>query len=155
MSNNTNNKPKTFETNDMYMIMGFNITNTKYKNFDINISNIILDFVNYYKLSTFDTNFNINDFIVIAISKESNVYSMNKEFCNSLKKLNYESTHLKNIKLNLPNGNYCHIKFTIPTFEIYNLFMDVYNNTIFESNLYKINKDNCELWNKMSLNKAE
>ena len=33
--------------------------------------------------------------------------------------------------------------------------MDVYNNTIFESNLYKINKDNCELWNKISLNKAE
>ena len=90
----------------------------------------------------------------ISICKESNIPSLKNEFYNSIKKLDYESTHLKQVKINLPNGNYCNIKFTIPTFEIYNLFMDVYNYSIFESKFYKINKDNCELWNKFSLNKA-
>jgi hypothetical protein len=106
-------------------------------------------------LSTYNTNYDVNDFIVIAISKENNMLSMNKEFYNSIKNLNYESTHLKCIKINLPNGNYCNIKFTIPTLEMYNLFMDVYNDTIFESKFYEINKNNCDFWNLMSLNKAE
>ena len=151
----SNIKHKTFDTNDMYMIMAFTIKNSNNENININISNIILDFLNYYKLSTYTTNYDVNDFIVIAISKENKMLSMNKEFYNSIKNLDYESTHLKCIKINLPNGNYCNIKFTIPTLEMYNLFMDVYNDTIFESKFYEINKDNCDFWNLVSLNKAE
>ena len=91
---------------------------------------------------------NNEDFVVLAISKDNNTLNDN-EFYNSLKNINYQLTNVKKIILDKKKNT----GFTLflPVKDIYDLFLDVYNNIIFESTSYKINSDNNECWYNNSL----
>jgi hypothetical protein len=142
---NTDNYAETFRTNDMYMIIKFNytITNIKY-------SEIIINIINFLNSLTSDEYKN-EDFIVLAISKDSvNHNTHPNEFYNGLQNINYDLCNVKHINLNKENT----IGFTLllPIKQIYELFLDVYNDIIFESTSYKIDFDNNEYWYNNSIN---
>jgi hypothetical protein len=137
-----------FTTNDMYMIIKFKYDITNYKQNDIDtnvntnkISQVIINILNYLNAYTKD-NYNNEDFIVLAISKEND--TKYDEFYNGLININYELFNMKNITID----KYNKIGFTLllPIYEVYNLFMDVFNDIIFESTSYKINYDNNEMF---------
>jgi len=39
----------------------------------------------------------------------------------------------------------------LPIYDIYNIFLDVYNNSVFVSKKYSIDKDNNEFWNSKNI----
>ena len=142
-----------FTTNDMYMIIKFNYDITDniniinyidennkpqihYKNFSRSIINVMNLLNKYSKKEYINT-----DFVVLAISKEN--YINPNEFYNGLININYELFNMKNISIDIHKK--MGFMLLLPIKEIYDLFMDVYNNIIFESTSYKINYDNNEI----------
>ena len=140
--NEINIDKKTFNTNNMYMIIKFiysndinDINKCKMYNFIINILNLL----NSYSSDEFKN----KDFIVLAISKEN--YVNPNEFYESLININYNLFNIKHI--NLTNDKKLGFILLLPIKKIYDLFLDVYNDVIFESTTYKINSNNNEYWN--------
>jgi hypothetical protein len=83
------------------------------------------------------------------------IYNANiKEFENGLNNNNYEILNCRNvvINLNIKTKINCVFRLYLPIHEIYDIFMDVYNNTIFESKQYVIDDNNYESWNGKSIN---
>jgi len=144
---NTDNDAETFNTGDMYMIIKF-----KYKSASttINLSQVILNVMNTLNYLSKDELKN-QDFIVLAISKDKDLEKNNPyEFYNGLRNINYDILNTKHIQLDKEHK----IGFTLllPIKQIYDLFLDVYNDTIFESTSYKIDFDNNEYWYNNSMN---
>ena len=135
-----------FKTNDMYLIVRFIYKHDYDKN--MKISQIIINIMNIIN-SLKINELNNEDFVVLAISKDNNTLNDN-EFYNSLKNINYQLTNVKKIILDKKKNT----GFTLflPVKDIYDLFLDVYNNFIFESTSYKINSDNNECWYNHSFN---
>ena len=144
-----NNETNTLTSGDMYMIIRFNY-DYDYKNEgkNINISHIIVNVMNYLNYLTKDE-FKNEDFIVLAISKDTQSQLYTNEFYNGLKNINYELCNVKHLTLDIEKK----IGFVLllPLKQIYDLFLDVYNDIIFESTSYKINCDNNEYWYNNSL----
>ena len=142
----TDNDAETFSTGDMYMIIKFN-----YTNLNINISHIIVNIMNILNYLSPDEYKN-EDFIVLAISKDKDICNNNNtnEFYNALHNIKYDLCNLKQINLNKNHT----VGFTLllPLKQIYELFLDVYNDIIFESTSYKIDFDNNECWYNNSIN---
>ena len=140
----TDNDAETFRTSDMYMIIKFYYNDT-----DIRISQMIINVINFLNYLTHDTYKN-EDFIVLAISKDSINRNINpNEFYNGLHNIKYDLCNLKQINLNKERT----IGFTLllPIKQVYELFLDVYNDIIFESTSYKIDFDNNECWYNNSM----
>ena len=136
-------------TNDMYMILKFTYVhdnNTDINN--INVSQLLLNTINILNSLT-RYEYKNKDFVIVAISKSNNIKP--NEFFDGLKNINYELFNIKNIIFK--NYNYGFI-LLLPMKEVYDLFLDVYNNTIFVSSLYKINKNNTETWGNTLINKT-
>ena len=136
-------------TNDMYMILKF--TYIPDENNDINnlnVSQLILNTINILNSLT-RYEYKNKDFVIVAISKSNNTKP--NEFFDGLKNINYELFNIKNIIFK--NYNYGFI-LLLPMKQVYDLFLDVYNNTIFVSSLYKINKNNTETWGNILINKT-
>ena len=112
---------------------------------NINVSHIILNTINILN-SLVKDEFKNSDFVIVAISKSNNTTP--NEFFNGLKHINYELFNIKNIILKNYN---CGFILLLPSKEVYDLFLDVYNNTVFVSSLYKINKNNNETWGNISI----
>jgi len=137
-------------TNDNYMLMKFYFNYEKFKNNDnnINIKDIIINNINFLNYLSNDAYKN-KDFIVLGISN-SKVNTNHNEFFNGLFNIKYESFNIKNIILNKKGV----IGYTllIPTKKVYDMYMDVFNDVIFESIGYKIDSNNDEYWYNNFLN---
>ena len=90
------------------------------------------------------------DFVVLAISKDKQTQLNNNEFYNGLNNINYELCNVKH--LTLDKEQKIGFILLLPLKQIYDLFLDVYNDVIFESTSYKIDYDNNECWYDNSLN---
>jgi hypothetical protein len=143
----TDNDSDTFSSSNMYMIIKFNYINTN-TNTNIKLSQVIVNVMNVLNNYSQDIYKN-EDFIVLAISKDTHNINPN-EFYNGLRNINYDLYNVKHINLNKENT----IGFTLllPIKQIYELFLDVYNDIIFESTSYKIDFDNNEYYYNNSIN---
>jgi len=147
MNETKNENNNNFHTNNMYMIVNFNYTyNENSDKNNRNITKLILNTINILNSLTKDEYKN-TDFIIVAISKSNNINPT--EFYNGLNYINYDMFNIKNVILQY---NYGFI-LLLPIKEVYDLFLDVYNDTIFVSSLYKINKNNNETLCDISINK--
>ena len=148
---NFNNKNNKFTTTDMYLIVRF-IYNYNETNPD-KMSQIIINIMNTINLLVINE-FRNEDFVVLAISKDNNLTTNinNNEFCNGLKNINYELFNIKRISLDIEKKT--GFTLLLPVRDIYDLFLDVYNNIIFESTSYKINSDNNECWYNHAFNEV-
>jgi len=152
-SNNIDNvKPQSFTTKDMYMIMGFNYYET-----DLNISSIIIRGINYLNAISPEIYRN-KDFIIVAIGGMNDKKS--NEFYEGLVHINYELFNVKNVNIkikddensNKNNNNIVKYVLTLPIYDVYNMFMDTYNDTLFETSIYSIDKNNYEYLCGKSIN---
>lgn len=139
----TVNDADTFSSSDMYMIIKFNYTNTTIK-----LSQVIVNVMNILNHYSHDIYKNKN-FIVLAISKDTHNINPN-EFYNGLENINYDLCNVKHI--NLTKENNLGFTLLLPIKQIYELFLDVYNDIIFESTSYKIDFNNNEYWYNNSIN---
>lgn len=142
---NKNNTKTTFYTKDVYIILKFKIINDLHS--DLLLGNQIIHFMNELNYETYCT----QDFIICAISTSPNVEP--KEFYNGLKYINYELENNIQVNKKLHNTNQliCY-RILLPIHQVYDLFMDVYNTSIFESSKYVIDNENYESWNGKSIN---
>ena len=179
--NNKYNKNNDFITKDVYMIMGINFNNI---NKNTNINSIIVYNLNYLNKICNEL-YNTEDFIIIAIgnSNYNNIKVVNENVVNenvvnenvvnentndknisddinkSFININYDLNNLKDIIFSIKdeNNNINSLKYTLtlPIHNIYNMLMDICNNTIFESKLYSIDNNNIEKWNNIQINDME
>ena len=169
--NNKYNKNDDFITKDVYMIMGINFNNI---NKNTNINSIIVYNLNYLNKICNEL-YNTVDFIIIAIgnSNYNNIKVVNENVVNentndrnisddinkSFINIKYDLNNLKDIIFSIKdeNNNINSLKYTLtlPIHNIYNMLMDICNNTIFESKLYSIDKNNIEKWNNIQINDME
>jgi hypothetical protein len=138
----------TINSGDMYMIIRFNYI---YKNEgrNLHMSHVIVNVMNYLNYLTKDE-FKNDDFVVLAISKDTQSELNSNQFYNGLKNINYELCNVKH--LTLDKEKKIGFILLLPLKQIYDLFLDVYNDIIFESTSYKIDYDNNECWYNNSLN---
>jgi hypothetical protein len=146
--NNINGNPnlnKYFSTKDLFMICKFKYdakTQSIY-----NMDRVLSQVMNY--INTFiESKYKTSDFIIAAISSSNNVN--HNEFMDGLININYELFNYKEINLNLSVP--VEIMFTLPISNIYDLFLDICPNIIFESKQYVIDNENYESWDNKSLN---
>ena len=169
-SNNVgNSRNRVFKTRDMYMIFklryfnGENInTNVAIGNNGNNGNNKVCGFnmvnsivgcmnnLNYYSPEEYKT----CDFVVLAICNKSN-YNNPKEFYDGLINNNYEMYNFKDIVININQKIQIGYSLMLPVHEVYDIFMDVYNINLFESNKYSIDDENYESWNDKSINELK
>jgi hypothetical protein len=139
--NNTNND---FTTKDMYMIMGFNFNNQHKQ-----LTHIIVNIINYLNTIS-NEKYKNEDFIVVAIGSVNN--SIPGEFINGINNINYELFNLINVIFNFKNNDFMKYTLTLPIININNMILDIFNDIIFESKLYSIDKNNNERWDGIPLN---
>lgn len=140
------NTQQPFKTRDFYMILKITTkTRINFKN-DVLFGNAILKIMNY--TNTFiSPKFHNTDFIVCAIA--TSPYIDNDEFSKTLKGIEYDNSNV--IVVPSMYGSVQGI-LLLPVHQVYDAFMDMYNNTIFESKKYVIDDDNYESWNGKSIN---
>lgn len=143
------NTQEAFQTKDMYLVLRFK----PLKNYNANIlfGNVIVGFMNYLNRIS-EKKYYTSDFIVCAIGNSS--LKESAEFANGLKNINYEMENYINVKSYVETNGLQYITYSLmlPIHNIYDLFMDVYNNCIFESKKYVIDDENYESWNGKSIN---
>ena len=151
------NKGKNFKTNNMYLIIGFHTLELEENNRRerVNIANLILNLLNSFNNSGGD--YKIEDFVITAIGSnntQSGRKTLNSnEFYRGLININYELYNLKMVHINTNCGNQLRYLMPLPIYDINGLFMDVYNDIVFESKNYKIDKNNYETWEGKSITK--
>lgn len=169
--NSHRNYSKTHDiTRDMFMIFNLVYPDTK-KDSEFNIVSDISSIMNFYNtMHNRNNDWKTEDFIVIAIGSNSNnildsPYKDsqdkldkenldNDEFYNALIKNGYNLANYYDIRYPSINDSRIFKNFTLvlPIHELYDIFMDVNNNTIFESRLYVLDNYNYESWNDISIN---
>lgn len=141
----TTDTKSAFQTKDAYLIFKFKIMNDISPN--TLIGNVIVRYMNDLNTGAFPT----NDFIICGIGtcRDIGVH----EFINGLKHIDYElennicaNKYISRTNMIITYG------ILLPIHQIYDVFMDVYNNCLFESTKYVIDNDNYESWNGKSIN---
>ena len=166
--NNTNLKQGI--TQDMYMSFNMCFTNLQENAKNTNtydLGKYIVNAMNY-----FNNNGNeyckTNDFIIIAIGENTNKDAMtlqigdnsgvnNVEFYNALIAKGYNMNNYYDFRLliNEKFKIYKNFNLMLPIHEVYDIFMDVYNNSLFETKKYAMDDDNYESWNGVSINQIK
>lgn len=145
----SNKNGKFFTTKDMYMSFAF-VRNPKYC-----MSANIISMMNYIN-SIILSNLKTSDFVVIAISTISNTKP--DEFYIGLININYELFNMydivckKRIAQNSNIVNLFKVTYALPVHEVYDMFLDAFNDIVFESKKYEIDDNNYESWNGKSIN---
>jgi len=129
-------------TNDNYMVMKFNYNYEKFKNYNINIKDIIINNINFLNYLSNDAYKN-KDFVVLAISNSQKNFNTSELF-NGLFNIKYENFNIKNVIIN--KSGLIGFTLLLPTKKVYDMYMDVFNDVIFESTAYQINDENSEYW---------
>ena len=141
----TVNTKEAFQTKDTYLILKFRILNDIKQ--DSLVGNVIIQFMNYINHGGYTT----NDFIICSICTSPNIDT--HEFINGLKHIGYELKNSLQVYKNIPSLNIAvDYSLLLPIHQIYDLFMDVYNNCLFKSTKYVIDNDNYEYWNGKLIN---
>jgi hypothetical protein len=142
LGNGTCNTKKCFQTKDAYLVLRFKIiSDTTRKNF----GNVITCFMNLLNHSI-DSKYYTSDFIVCAICTSTT--TIPNEFSNGLKNIGYKMENYINVNAKTVNGNNTiAYSLMLPVKGVRDLFMDVYNNCLFESKKYLIDENNNEIWN--------
>ncbi len=153
-----NSRNRVFKSRDMYMIFKMkyfsgNNPNNKSDNYKFSIANSIIGCMNYWNHVS-PEEYKTCDFIVVAICDKSN-HNNPREFYDGLINNNYELFNFKDILNNIDNKMRIGYSLLLPIHEIYDIFMDVYNLNIFESNKYFIDDNNYESWNDKSINEIK
>jgi hypothetical protein len=92
-----------------------------------------------------------NDFIICAIGTSPKVDP--NEFNTGLKYIGYEmENNIEVIKKTSRTNILVNYNLLLPVHQVYDVFMDVYNNCLFESTKYVIDNNNYESWNGKSIN---
>jgi len=92
-----------------------------------------------------------NDFIICGIATGKDINPM--EFTNGLKHVGYELENNIQVNKQIAGTNMIvNYGLLLPIHQVYDIFMDVYNNSLFESRQYVIDNDNYESWNGKSIN---
>jgi hypothetical protein len=141
-------KGKNFTTSELYMIVGFRTYEITEYNHEIYLENILLKIINTFnQLPT--NHFKITDFVLVATGSKPNI--QNNEFFRGLININYELFNIKAIEMTTRDNK--EIRFVMPLVinDINKLFMDVYNDILFESKKYKIDVNNYETWDNKNL----
>ena len=141
----TSDTKEAFMTKDVYLILKFRIIG------DVNHNSLagyqIIHFMNELNHGKYIT----NDFIICAIGTSPNVEP--HEFINGLKHIGYELENNIQISKKIQGKNITvDYNMLLPIHQVYDLFMDVYNNCLFESTKYVIDNENYESWNGKSIN---
>jgi len=149
ISPDTTNTKEAFKTKDAYVILRFKITGDIKP--DSLVGYVMIHFMNDLNYGNPIRDYITNDFIICAIGTATSVDPL--EFKNGLKHIGYENENEVVINKKIP-GTDVIIPYSIllPIHQVYDLFMDVYNNCIFESSKYIIDNDNYESWNGKSIN---
>jgi hypothetical protein len=145
-----------FTTKDAFMLMKF----IYYKGKDStinkrkitkNIGSIIINFMNYYNTYA-EEKYKTNDFIIVAISQiEDNTNP--KEFYSGLISNEYEMNNYHDVMVTVPRTNFrSGYVLTLPIHQVYDIFLDVFPNVIFETKDYEMDNNNFESWKGMSMN---
>ena len=149
-------KANIFTTKDAFMIIKFiyhkgkdsNINKSKVNK---NISGILVNFMNYYN-NVVEENYKTSDFIVVAISQITE-QTNTKEFYSGLISNEYEMDNYHDVIFTVPKTNVrAGYILTLPIHKIYDIFLDVFPNVIFESKDYEMDNNNYESWKGMSMN---
>jgi len=141
----TSDTKEAFQTKDVYLILKFKIVGDIKQ--DSQVGNQIIHFMNELNHSGYIT----NDFIICAIGTSPNVAA--DEFNTGLKHIGYElENNLEILKIVRGTNIIVNYNLLLPVHQVYDVFMDVYNNCIFESTKYVIDNDNYESWNGKSIN---
>jgi len=142
----TINTKAAFLTKDAYLILNFRIlADIRQESL---VGNQIIHFMNKLNYGEYIT----NDFIICAICTSSNIG--HQEFNNGLKHIGYELENHRQVDKQIQGTNITvNYSLLLPIHQVYDLFMDVYNNCVFESSKYVIDNENYESWNGKSINK--
>ena len=166
-SNNiVNSRNKAFTTQDMFMIIKMKYYNSSFgKENNQNkfvIANSIIRCMNYLN-NISNEEYKTKDFIVVAIGNtnvnvnnnvNNNVNVNSNEFYNGLINNNYELFNFRDVIIKVDGNKNINVGFILmlPIHKVYDIFMDVYNNTLFESKKYEMDNENYESWDGKSIN---
>ena len=96
------------------------------------------------------------------ITKSINIINNNKisdDITKGFTDINYELFNTKDIIFSFKNkkNNNFTLKYTLvlPVHNVYNMILNICNNSIFKSKLYSIDNDNIEKWNNIPFNEIE
>jgi hypothetical protein len=134
---------KSFQTKDAYLTMRFKIiSDVTGKDF----GNVVVRFMNLLNHSS-DSKYYTSDFIICAICTSPPNIPIPNEFQNGLNHIGYEMENYINVNAKTVTGdNTIAYSLMLPVKDIHDLFMDVYNNCLFESKKYVIDDNNNETW---------
>jgi hypothetical protein len=162
-SNNIGNiSNKAFTTQDMFMIIKMKYYNSSVgkenNQIKFNMANSIIRCMNYLN-NISNEEYKTKDFIVVAIGNtnvnvNNNVNVNSNEFYNGLINNNYELFNYRDVIIKVDVNKNTNVGFILmlPIHKVYDIFMDVYNNTLFESKKYEMDNENYESWNGKSIN---
>lgn len=154
-----NSRNKVFKTQDMFMIIRIkyynsvvNKNNNKNNHNKFNMANTIIRSMNYLN-NISNEEYNTKDFVVVAIGNTNNNTNP-VEFYNGLINNNYELFNYRDVIIKVDENQNINLGFILmlPIHKVYDIFMDVYNNTLFESKKYEMDDNNYESWNGKSIN---
>lgn len=137
-----------FTTKDLFMIVNI------YNNYNFTIENNIVRVMNYIN-QTIIPFLKTDDFVIVMVSKNN---TKTDEFIQGLKNNNYTvdehliTASIPKMKINNSIIPAFQVLFTLPIHEVYDVFADTFNETIFESKNYVMDNDNYESWKTKSIN---
>ena len=157
-----------FENGDFFITYSFNMGSKK-----ISFINSIMETMNHINTEG-NKQFKSKDFIVIAINKEQKS-SLQNEFYQGILNSRYNPKNIfgalvpnSEQKKNANNDNNADdgreqtnknanansfvVYYLLPVHTVYDIYMDVFTDVIFESNKYEMDNENYESWNKISIN---
>lgn len=149
-----NSKSSKFTTKDAFMIIKFIYYNNNKDDINkknLNFGNIIVNFMNYYNNYS-EEKYRTNDFIIVAMS-QINENTNPKELYSGLIANEYEMSNYHDVTVKMPNtNNTAGYVLTLPIHQVYDIFLDVFPNVVFETKHYEMDNNNFESWKGISMN---
>ena len=152
---NGKSRDKIFTTQDMFMIirMKYSNSNSFGKEDNFSMGNSIIRCMNQLNIIS-DEKYKTKDIIVVAIGN-TNDNTNPIEFYNGLINNNYELYNYRDVIIKVAENVNIGYILLLPINKVYDIFMDVYNNTLFESKKYEMDNENYESWEGKSINELD
>lgn len=148
-----NSRNQVFNTKDMFMIIRMKYSNSFGKEDNFSMGNSIIRCMNQLNIIS-DEKYKTKDFIVVAIGN-TNDNTNPIEFYNGLINNNYELYNYRDVIIKVAENVNIGYILLLPINKVYDIFMDVYNNTLFESKKYEMDDNNYESWAGNSINELD